>query len=317
MKALFAHAQRLVGLVLRGYVLERALDARHVALRIAYGQARRAHPEMPLARNQHFGLQIKGRAMEDAIFQGLFEDRAVRRRVQCQNIRRGSCPSGQPESGNNLLRPVQLAAWQFHGPPAYACNAAGHTQGFALLHQLGVHLVAFLHQLGQQALLAAQLQQHHRLTGQGLQALQLFIGQRAGHGVQHRQRAQCRAVGGNQRHAGIQTDMGLAHYQRVVGKQRVLAGIGHHHRGAGAAQCVRAKRNGPFGLPKRHTHRRLEPLPVAVQKIHHCHRRAAQACGQRGQLVIRLLGRRVQNGVRLQRLQARGFLGVVHRCHLH
>ena len=178
-----------------------------------------------------------------------------------------------------------------------------------------MHLVAFLHQLGQQPLLAAQLQQHHHLAGQDLQALQLFIGQRAGHGVQHCQRAQCGTFGGNQRHAGIQPDMGLAHHQRVDRKQRVLAGICHHHRGAGAAQRVRAKRNGPIGLPKRHTHCRLEPLAFAVQKIDHRHWRAAQARGQGGQLVIRFFGRCVQNGVRLQRLQARGFQGGVHRCH--
>lgn len=113
----------------------------------------------------------------------------------------------------------------------------------------------------------------------------------------------------------LNDDHTIASMEVIGGCNGNLKGICHHHRGAGAAQRVRAKRNGPIGLPQRHTHRRLEPLAFAVQKIDHRHWRAAQARGQGGQLVIRFFGRCVQNGVRLQRLQARGFLGGVHRCH--
>ena len=113
MKALFTQAQRLVGLVLRGDVLERALHAHHAALRIAHGQACRANPEMPLTRQQRLGLQVKGRAIANALLQGLFKGRAVRWGVQRQDLRHRARSPGQTESVNNFLRPVQLPRWQF------------------------------------------------------------------------------------------------------------------------------------------------------------------------------------------------------------
>ncbi|MNV11014.1 hypothetical protein D3C71_1015620 [compost metagenome] len=208
-----------------------------------------------------------------------------------------------------------MEAGELYRPSSYARNLSCHTQRIALGQHLRVHLVALLHQLGQQALLAAQLQLHHGLACQDLQTVELLVPQRAGHGVQHRQRSQCKALRRNKGHAGVKTNTGFAHHQRIARKCGVLAGVRHHHGIAVAIQRMDAKGNGTVGLRERHAHSCLEPLALAVYKVDHGHGAAADTRGQCGQLVKRVFRGRIQDGVGLQCVEPRGLLGCVRRRH--
>jgi len=311
LEALFAALQRQIGLVARRDVLEGPLDADYPALRIAHRLAGGAHPTMPLARHDDLGLQVEGGAVPQAGLECIAQCAAVRWRVEVQDLAHGTHPPGQPVRGGDFLRPAQPHAGQLHDPATHLCDAAGHAQRLSLLHQLVVHAVALLHQLCQQALLAAQLQLHHGLLGQHREAIELLGLQGAHAGVQHRQRAQGKAFAIDQWNTGVKADVRAAGHQRVVREHGVRAGIAHHHRLLAAVQCVGTERDGAVGLLERDAHGGLEPLALAVHKIDHRHRRAADARGQHGQLVEGILGRGVQDGVGLQCMEPRSLSGGV------
>ena len=315
MKALFAFTAGLPGLVLGRDVLKRPLYPHDAALGVAHRLPGGAHPEVPTRQCDKFGLQVKRCAVADAALKRCLHGLPVRGQVQLHDLFHRAHTPRNAEGGGDLLRPVQLQAGQLHDPAANAGHLPGHAQGLALGQQLGVHLVALLHQVGQHLLLAAQFQLHHRLLGQYAQAFQLLGLDVPGDGVQHRQRAQRLPLGGDQRHTGVKAHMGVLRDQRVVGKNRVLVRVVDHHGLAAAAQCMRAERNRALGLLERYTHCGLEPLPVAVHEVDHRHGALAYTRSQRGQLVKAVFRRGVEDRVRLQRLEPCGLCGGLRWWH--
>ena len=109
--------------------------------------------------------------------------------------------------------------------------------------------------------------------------------------------------------AGVKADVGLTHHRRVGSKKGVPGRVFHHGGLVRVAQGVVAKRHSARRFAHGHAHGGLEPLPLGIQKIHHCHGRAAQPRRQHGQLVERIFVVSVQNRVLCQRPQPGGIGG--------
>ena len=145
--------------------------------------------------------------------------------------------------------------------------------------------------------------------GQAAQGLALHVGELARLVVDQAQGAHPVAVAQLDRRASIKPDAERAGHQRVVGKARVLAGIGHlkhritQHR-VGTKSLV-TRRLGDTGQP----HCGLEPLAPGIDQAEQRDRHAAQQRRRLHQRVELGLGRAVEHLQGGQRAQAAGFIG--------
>ncbi len=154
-----------------------------------------------------------------------------------------------------------------------------------------------------------QLEMGHDLAAEHAQRLLLVGRERARLAVEHAQRADGVPVRRAQGHARVEADPGLTGHPGIVGEARITRRIGDDHQLAGLAQGMGAKRHRPRRLGQREAVVGHEPLPVAVDERYEGDRRAADPCRERGQLVKRGLGGRVQGAIALKRAHAFGFVG--------
>ena len=308
------------GLVLRRDVLERAFDPHDPARFIAHGMAAGAHPQPLSMRQRHLGHLIQDAPGLYAVSKGLLHPfvkgglegfqhvvQGVRGRAV---VAGGLFCAAHAKGAGNAGRQRECPAGQFHHPATQARHAARGLQHVVLRLQRGTHLFALLQRHGQLQFLPAQFQLVHGLAGQHLQRLQFLRRQAPAARVHHRQGAQGMAFVRDEGDAGVKADVGLTHHRRVGGKNGVPGRVFHHGGLVRVAQGVVAKRHGARRFAHGHAHGGLEPLPLGIQKIHHCHGRAAQPRRQHGQLVERIFVLSVQDCVLRQRPQPGGIGGV-------
>jgi hypothetical protein len=119
------------------------------------------------------------------------------------------------------------------------------------------------------------------------------------------------AVGCDQRRAGVEAEVRIAHHQRVVAKPPVVERIGDDHQGA-VLDRPGAERDTPRRFLHRHADPRLEPLAVLVHQRDEGHGRAADLRREQGEIVEGPLGLGIQDAVAGQRGQTLGFAGAHH-----
>ena len=98
-----------------------------------------------------------------------------------------------------------------------------------------------------------------------------------------------------QRRAGIKTDAGVASYQWVVYKPRVLQGIRHFHDPVRIQNGVGTKSMATRRFHRIQAHTGLEPLAVFIDQGDQDNRGVANVRGQLDHIVIGLLSRGIQN----------------------
>ena len=153
------------------------------------------------------------------------------------------------------------------------------------------------------------------LSAQGAQRFDLLRDQRARCNVQDTERTERMAVGGEQRRAGIKSDVGMARDQRVAGKARVGEGVGDDEHFLRSEQRLRAKSLVPGNFAEFETVLGFEPDAVSVHQSNERHGRAADQRRQPRQLVERGFGRGVEHPQTVQRGEAVGFIG--GKCSFH
>ena len=155
-------------------------------------------------------------------------------------------------------------------------------------------------------------------TGQGErpQNLALLVAQLPRFAVDHAQGAHAAAVAQAHRCAGIEADVGLAGNERVVGKARVVQGIGHFENLV-AQHCVRAESHVTrcFAHP-RQADVGLEPLALFIDKADQRDGRTAHQRSGEHQGIELGFGTCIQYLQRAQRREAGQFI-VTGGCSLH
>ena len=111
------------------------------------------------------------------------------------------------------------------------------------------------------------------------------MGQVAGHGVEHAERAKDVAVRVHQRGAGVEADRWLADDERVLTEALVAGGVRYNQELVGAHKRVRAEGHlaRQFAISEAYMH--LEPLAVGVDEAYEGDRGAADLCGEPGKII--------------------------------
>ena len=118
--------------------------------------------------------------------------------------------------------------------------------------------------------------------------------ERAGHVVEHAQRADGVPSGRHQWDAGVEADSGVADHQWIVGEPGVVQGVPDDEHFAGSEDGVGAERHVPRGLGDIEAERRLEPLPVGVDQADESRRGPGDPGGESDGVVERGLRSRVE-----------------------
>jgi len=140
----------------------------------------------------------------------------------------------------------------------------------------------------------------HRRFGQRGERFALAVVEAARHAVDHAQGADARAVGEDQRHAGMEAERGRAGGEGVIGE----AGIAH--RVLDLEQSLAQQRMGAKGklaggfLHALQSAVGLEPLPIRIDQAHEGDRRAANGRSGADHRIQLRLRRRVQHAERAQ-----------------
>ena len=146
----------------------------------------------------------------------------------------------------------------------------------------------------------AMADQARHEPGGGTQEAEVFRREPARHMVDRAERAEGQTGLGGERHAGIGTDMRLARDQRIV------------------EHDVTAKRDVARSLGRVQTVSRLEPLAIPVDQRHEADRHAQPRGDERGDIVERGVGRRVEQTALVQgalpRLLVRRYIRALHGC---
>ena len=122
------------------------------------------------------------------------------------------------------------------------------------------------------------------------------------------------AARGDERLAGVKTDVRAARHQRVVGEPRILLRVLHLEQ-VRLQNRIGAERLLTRGFGFLFTNARLEPLPLAVDERHDRRGRAADEGRKLGDVIERLLRRGVEDVILPQGLQPGGFVVRQRRCH--
>ena len=104
------------------------------------------------------------------------------------------------------------------------------------------------------------------------------------HTVHHAQGAERVAFGGDQRRAGVKTDVRVAGDQRIIGEALVARGVGHDEQ-IRLVNRVAAEGNVARCFSGVEPDPRLEPLALLVHQRNQRDRRTADVRGERGEIV--------------------------------
>ena len=149
---------------------------------------------------------------------------------------------------------------------------------------------------------AAKLQLRDHQARERAQRLGLLGSQAARLPVQHADRPDPVPVRGHERRAGVEADPRISRHERVGGEAGVRGGV-RNDEDVPAEDRVRAERHFARRLGARGADPRLEPLPLGVDQGHRRHGRPADLRGEPREIVERLLGRSVENGVAAEGLE--------------
>ena len=174
-------------------------------------------------------------------------------------------------------------------------------------HALDLRLLGRQPVLGVAALghLAPELELGDDGAGEVPERGDLGVADPAGHPVAHAQRPDAVAVRRRERGAGVEPDARRSRHERVVGEPGVGPGVLDHERRAGPDDPV-AEGDLPVRLAHVEPDRRLEPLAVGVEERDERGRHVEQGGREPDGPVERLLGRRVEDGVAVERGEAGG-----------
>ena len=168
---------------------------------------------------------------------------------------------------------------------------------FFLLVQVVDHRFEF-------ARIETRLEISDHLLGQNFERGTLLGAQLARLAVDHTERPDVEPRAGLQRHAGVKTDVRLAHHERIIREALIFRSIGHDH---GRALQNRIAAEGHFPRRLRHVkaHARLEPLALGVDEADRRNGRVADGRSQPRQLVEGVFRLAVENVEVVERQQAR------------
>jgi hypothetical protein len=163
--------------------------------------------------------------------------------------------------------------------------------------------------------LPAQLQVRHDLARENFQGLLLCFGKLSRYLVDHAEGAEGRIFRRGERCPGIKPNFGSVCDQRIFREPAVLRRIGNDKEMM-LLQGVGTKRHAARSLADLETHLGLEPLPPFVDEGNQRNRSSTNIRRHGGKVVEGLLGKRIQDGILLQRLQPSRFLGkFLQSCH--
>ena len=220
--------------------------------------------------------------------------------------------AGHLQAGTDRLQQIVEVVGDAGGELTQRGYALGMPQGRQGLLVLTQHIVQLTGQ-GKGLFLAlfveqAQFQLCCGLPGQGLQGIALRHLQRARHGVDDADGAQCRALARDDRRASIETNVGRAQDERALLEARVEMGVRHYHHGIGRQNGMGAERQVAVGLGNVEPYTGLEPLTFAVHQRHQANGRCAQLRCQLDDIVETRLRRTVQHTQMLERSQTFGLV---------
>ena len=145
------------------------------------------------------------------------------------------------------------------------------------------------------------------LPAQNIERLELFLAQRAGHLVEHAQRAKRVTLRRDERRPRVEADAVFGHDERVVPEGRIVTRVGDDHQVA-LWNCVRAERDASRCLRDRDPDARLEPLPVGVNQADERDGSSADVRGEERQVVERALGLGIEDAIPSQGCQPSWFV---------
>nr|WP_253194682.1 hypothetical protein [Hydrogenophaga sp. A37] len=157
--------------------------------------------------------------------------------------------------------------------------------------------------------LTVALQQVEHQAGEGLQGAPLVVIELPGFAVGHADRAQGMALGGGDGRARIEADVGVVKHQGVVFETPIQRCVRHLHHLVRVEDGVGAEGHVPAGLPGVHADHRLEPLTFLIDEGNQRDGGVTDRCGQRRDVLKRLLGQGVEHAEIVQLRQALGFSG--------
>ena len=145
----------------------------------------------------------------------------------------------------------------------------------------------------------AQLQLGFHLPAKRVERLPLIRRQRTRSAIEDAQGPERVTVGCHQWGSRIETNMRVAHDQRVLAKTLVLAGVGNHEEIL-LLDSVGAEGHRTRRLRDRDADARLEPLTVFVHERDERHRRTADVRRQQREIVEAALGFCIEDPISMQ-----------------
>ncbi len=101
----------------------------------------------------------------------------------------------------------------------------------------------------------------------------------------------------NERRAGIEADVRVGQDKRIAAEAFIGRRVIDDQNLAWPEKQMLAESKFSWRMSRCHSNPRLEPIAVSIKERNHRNRRAESISGQTGQVVVRLLGERIDNFV--------------------